>query len=408
MAGRLAIWLYGVKVAIVEEERHRLRLGYTPEALASFQPGTPLLSLKLPLTAERYPNGITRTFLDGLLPEGDPRRAIAEAFGLRADDTFGLAQALGRDCAGALVIQPDDEPAPSQATTLTAEPLDDEGLARLVDNLRDVPLGVDRRVRISLAGVQEKLVLTRMPDGRWGRPIGGTPTTHILKPEIRTYPNTVQNEAFCMRLAKRLGLRVADVETTTVAGRRLIVVTRYDRQVAPSGAVERLHQEDFCQATGTPPRSKYQEDGGPSLRQIAGILQAVDPEGMTELLKAITLHVVVGNGDAHAKNFSLLHEQSGALRLAPLYDVMSTLYYGDDRLAMYIDNVRRTQRVTVDRLVNEAASWGMPRPRSAEVVQELLSAVPEAAARTQQETPDLPADIPRLVTAQLEGLLGEG
>jgi serine/threonine-protein kinase HipA len=405
MPGQLAIWLHGIKVAIVEEDRHRLRLTYTPEALTSFPAGTPLLSLKLPLSADRYPNGLTRTFLDGLLPEGDPRRAIAEDFGLRADDTFGLAQALGRDCAGALVIQPDDEPAPPQPTILTAEPLAEEALARLVDNLRDVPLGADRRVRISLAGVQEKLVLTRMPDGSWGRPVGGTPTTHILKPEIRTYPNTVENEAFCMRLAKHLGLRVAGVETTTIAGRRLIVVARYDRQVDPSGAVRRLHQEDFCQATGTPPRSKYQEDGGPSLRQIAGILRSVDPDGMPELLQAITLHVVVGNGDAHAKNFSLLHEQSGALRLAPMYDVMSTLYYGDDRLAMYVDDVHRTARVTVDRLVNEAASWGMPRARSAEVVRELLSAVPEASRRAQQDTPDLPADIPQLVAAQLERLL---
>ena len=405
MPGRLAIWLYGIKVAIVEEDRHRLRLAYTPDALASFPAGTPLLSLKLPLSADRYPNGLTRTFLDGLLPEGDPRRTIAEDFGLRADDTFGLAQALGRDCAGALVIQPDDEPAPPQATTLTAEPLDDEALPTLVDNLRDVPLGVDRRVRISLAGVQEKLVLTRMPDGRWGRPVGGTPTTHILKPEIRGYPHTVENEAFCMRLAKHLGLSVAGVDTTVIAGRKLIVVSRYDRQVDASGAVQRLHQEDLCQATGTPPRRKYQEDGGPSLRQIAGILRAVDPDGMTELLKAITLHVVIGNGDAHAKNYSLLHDQAGALRLAPLYDVMSTLYYGDDRLAMYIDNVHRTDRVTIDRLANEAASWGMPRAKSVQVVRELLRAVPAASARAQEKTPGLPPDIPKIITTQLEGLL---
>ncbi len=403
---RLAIWLYGIKVAVVEQERHRLRLMYTPEALAAFPPGTPLLSLKLPLTGDRYPNGLTHAFLDGLLPEGDPRRAIADDLRLRADDTFGLVEALGRDCAGALVIQPDDDPAPPQPTTLTAEPLTDEDLARLVDNLRDAPLGADRRVRISLAGVQEKLVLTRMPDGRWGRPVGGTPTTHILKPEIRSYPHTVENEAFCMRLARHLGLRVAEVETTEIAGRRLTVVTRYDRKVEPSGAVERLHQEDFCQATGTPPRDKYQEDGGPSLRQIAGILRSVDPDGLTELLRVVTLHVVVGNGDAHAKNFSLLHERSGALRLAPLYDVMSTLYYGDDRLAMYIDNVHRANRVTIDRLQNEAASWGIPRSRAAEVIDELLSAVPEAARRAQEETPDLPADIPGIVSAQLNVLRG--
>ena len=398
MTDRLAIWLYRTKVAIVEEERHRLRLEYTPEAIQSFPGGTPLLSLRLPLTMERFPNGIVRPFLDGLLPEGDARRTLAEDFRLRADDTFGLARALGRDCAGALVIQPDDEPAPPEPTTLTAGPLTEEALAALVANLRSAPLGADSRVRISLAGVQEKLLLTRLPDGTWGRPVDGTPSTHILKPEIRGYPQTVENEAFCMRLARRLGIPVADVETTTVAGRRLIVVSRYDRTVHPSGAVERIHQEDFCQATGTAPLKKYQDDGGPSLRQIAEIVRATDPESLSSLLSAVTLNVVVGNGDAHAKNFSLLHEASGALRLAPLYDVMSTLFYGDDRLAMHIDNIRHTNRVTVDRIVNEAAAWGVSRATAKAIVSELLANIPEAAERAADDTPGAPQEIRKIIT----------
>lgn len=404
MPDRLAIWLYGITVAIVEEERHRLRLEYTPEALRSFPGGTPLLSLKLPLTNERFPNRIVRAFLDGLLPEGDARRALAEDFSLRADDTFGLIRALGRDCAGALVIQPDDEPAPPQPTTLTAEALTDATLAELVGNLRSAPLGADQRVRISLAGVQEKLLLTRLPDGTWGRPVDGTPSTHILKPEIRGYPESVENEAFCMRLARHLDLPVADVETATVAGQRLIVVSRYDRKVDPSGAVERIHQEDFCQATGVPPLKKYQEDGGPSLRQIAAILRATDPESLDNLLRAATLNVVIGNGDAHAKNFSLLHQGSGALRLAPLYDLMSTLFYGDDRLAMFIDDVRRTNRVTLHRVISEAAAWGVPRPRAAEIVSELLAAIPTASERAVEETPGVPKEILKIVAAQLDAV----
>jgi serine/threonine-protein kinase HipA len=405
MAGRLAIWLYGMRVATVEEERRRLRLQYTPQALQSFPAGTPLLSLRLPLVGERQPNGAVRPFLDGLLPEGDARRAIAEDFGLRSDDTFGLIRALGRDCAGALVIQSDDDPTPPQATTLTAEPLSEDALAKLVENLRSAPLGVDSRVRISLAGVQEKLLLTRLPDGRWGRPVDGTPSTHILKPEIRGYPQTVENEAFCMRTAKHLGLAVATVETMTVAGRKLLVVSRYDRAVAPSGDVERIHQEDFCQATGTPPLRKYEEDAGPSLRKIAGILlNATDPDSLDRLLQATVLNVVIGNGDAHAKNYSLLHDPSGALRLAPLYDLMSTLHYGDDRLAMYIDNVRRTNRVTSDRIVNESAKWGLSRDRAGEVMSDLLKRLPAAAERAADETPGVPAQVLTLVATQSETL----
>jgi serine/threonine-protein kinase HipA len=404
MSDRLAIWLYETKVAIVERERRRMRLRYTSEALEAFPDGAPLLSLQLPLSEERFPNGVVRSFLDGLLPEGDARRVIADDLGLRADDTFGLASALGRDCAGAIVIESEDSGAPQTPTTLTAEPLSDDDLGRLVDNLRSAPLGVNQRVRISLAGVQEKLLLTRMPDGTWGRPVDGTPSTHILKPEIREYPHTVENEAFCMRVARHLGMTVADVETITVNGRRLIVVSRYDRTSDPSGAVERIHQEDFCQATGLLPSKKYEEDSGPSLRKMAGILRTVDRNSLETLLEATTLNVVIGNGDAHAKNFSLLHDRGGALRLAPLYDLLSTLMYGDDRLAMYIDNVHRTNRVTFERLINEAATWGLSWTRAAKIVGDLLARIPEAVKRAENETPGTPAEVLEIVQAQLDRL----
>jgi serine/threonine-protein kinase HipA len=201
MADALAIWLYGTRVAIVDQKRQRLGLVYTHEASERYPPGMPLLSLSMPLTSRRYGHGVVRAFLDGLLPEGDVRRVVADHFDIRAGDTYALIRLLGRDCAGALVIQPDDDPAPPQATTRTAEPLTDTQIGDLVANLRSAPLGVDARVRMSLAGVHEKLLLTRMLDGSWGRPINGTPSTHILKPEIAQYPNTVENEAFCLRLA---------------------------------------------------------------------------------------------------------------------------------------------------------------------------------------------------------------
>jgi serine/threonine-protein kinase HipA len=263
-------------------------------------------------------------------------------------------------------------------------------------------------VRISLAGVQEKLVLTKMPDGAWGRPIDGTPSTHILKPELAEYPLTVENEAFCMRFARHLGLPTAAVETTEIAGRKLIVVERYDRVVEPDGAVRRLHQEDFCQATGTPPHKKYEDDGGPSLRRVADILQATAAPASAELLvAAVAAHVLIGNGDAHGKNYSLLYRSNGVLELAPLYDLMSTLHYQRDRLAMYIDTVQRTSRVTADRIVNEAARWGVGRQRAARIVADILDRAPEAVAATAAETPGLPEEIPALVERQLAHLLDD-
>ncbi len=392
-------------VARIDRDRqHRPRLTYTSEAISRYQAGTPLLSLTLPVRPERFTQGVVRSFLDGLLPEGDTRRALAADLRLRADDTYGLIGELGRDCAGALVIQPGDEVAPPPSTSLTAEQLSEEELADLIANLKNVPLGAGGRVRVSLAGVQEKLLLTRLPGGKWGRPIDGTPSTHILKPEIRTLPHTVENEAFSMRLARHLGLPVADVETITVRNRSLLVITRYDREVDATGRVERIHQEDFCQVTGNPPEKKYEEDGGPSLRTIAAILGNTDPESLPTLLRAVTLHVLVGNGDAHAKNYALLHQPSGSLRLAPLYDVMSTLFYEDDRLAMSIDDVRRTTRVTADRIINEASSWGMARTRATEIVTDLLLRVPAAVEGAHAEMPGLSDEIPGIVASQLNQL----
>ncbi len=402
MSSELSIWLYGIRVASIQQERGRLRLSYTEEALGRYPLGAPLLSLSLPLTPQRYTHGVVRPFLDGLLPEGEARQAAANDFNVLREDTYGLIRALGRDCAGALVIQPADAPVPLPPTTLTAERLSDLEIGELIANLRDAPLGVGGRVRISLAGVQEKLLLTQLPDGTWGRPVDGTPSTHILKPEIARFSHTVENEAFCMRLAHNLGLLVAPVETTTLGGRRIIVVERYDRTVRADGSVERIHQEDFCQATGVLPDKKYEEDGGPSLRRIAEILQVTaSPDSLEALLRAVIVNVLIANGDAHGKNFSLLHASSGALRLAPLYDLMSTLVYGDDRLAMYIDSVRRTDRVTADRIINEAGRWGMSERRATEILADILDRVPAAAEAARDETESFPPGVTAVVDSQV-------
>lgn len=409
MAAGLAIWLYGRQAAVVEKERNnRLRLSYTEDALATYEGGTPLLSLAFPLTRDRYPNGVTRAFLDGLLPEGEPRRSIAEDFDLPASDVFGLLSALGKDCAGALVVQPEGDPPPPMPTTRTAEPLSADDLGELVANLRSAPLGVDRNVRLSLAGVQEKLLLTRMPDGTWGRPIEGTPSTHILKPEIERFRNTVENEAFCMRVAKHLGLAVAQVETIVVDERPVLVVERFDRIVDPDGTVHRVHQEDFCQALGLAPDRKYEQDAGPTLARLARVLQDVaDPSASATLLRAVTLNVALGNCDAHGKDFSLLHIESGILRLAPLYDLLSTrLYPLDDKLAMYIDSVQKADRVTAERIVNEATRWGMTSRSAEEIVSDSLDRLRAAISAAADEIDGLPSELPKLVSGRVEQLRG--
>ena len=406
MAKELAVWLYEDHVATVSRESNtRLRLRYTEEALAKNDLGIPLLSIGLPLTDTAYPNAKTRSFLDGLLPEGEQRRAVAEKLDLNANDTFGLLRALGLDCAGAIVIQPIENTAPKPATTTTALPLDDQEIADRVANLKNAPLGLTDRVRISLAGVQEKLLLTRMPDGSWGEPVDGTPSTHILKPEIRDFPDTVENEAFCMRLAHNLGIHTAAVETTEYGGRKLLVVERFDRIVTGPGKIERIHQEDFCQVFGLPPRSKYQDAGGPSLKQISAVLrQFAPPNSLNRLLKLVFVNVLVGNSDAHGKNISIVHHRDGSIELTPLYDVLSTLYYVQGDLSMFIDNVHKTAKVARDRLVNEAVSWGMREESVRLTISELCERVPDALAAAIEATPGLPAKIPKIVASQLTQL----
>lgn len=397
----LSVWMHGVKVATIEKGRHaRLRLTYSRAAIDQYGLGTPLLSLSLPVRVEKYPHAVTKHFLDGLLPEGEARLLIARRFELARDDTYGLIETIGRDCAGAILIQPGEDPLRA-ATTRTAAPLDDRALAELVANLQSAPLGVAGDVRISLGGVQEKLVLTRMPDGRWGKPVDGTPSTHILKPAIRGLMHSVENEAFCMRLAKELGLQVAEVDVTTVGGHEVLVVERFDRLVDATGAVVRLHQEDICQATGRSPEQKYEEDGGPSLQEISNILQTLTPASLEPFLRAVTLNVLIGNGDAHAKNFSLLHMADGTLALSPLYDLMSTVEYGGTKLAMYIDNVRQIAKVTGERLVNEVSGWGMTKRRIVEVIQDLLERVPDATGRVRGQI-EVPDTLPRTIEAQRE------
>lgn len=407
MPGALAIWLYGHQVAVVEKQRNnRLRLSYTEYALDTYEGGTPLLSLAFPLTRDRYPNGATRAFLDGLLPEGEPRRAIAQDLDLPASDVFGLLAELGKESAGALVVQPEDDPPPPPPTTLTAQTLTGDDLADLIANLHRAPLGIDRNVRLSLAGVQEKLLLTRMPDGTWGRPVEGTPSTHILKPEIEPFQNTVENELFCMTVAKNLGLSVASVETILVDQRPVLVVERYDRVIDPDGTVHRIHQEDFCQALGLPPEQKYEQDAGANLARIARVLQDfAEPSAPETLLRVLTLNVALGNCDAHGKNFSLLHTLTGALRLAPLYDLLSTrLYPLDDKLAMYVDTVQKADRVTAPRIVNEAIKWGITSTNAEEIVADTLDRLPAAITQATKDIEAVPDSLPELVTKRVDQL----
>lgn len=409
MSERLDVWLDDVLVAKIERSGTRgLKLAYSTEAIDRYSFGAWLLSLNLPVVAEPYGTSAARAFLDGLLPEDNLRRAIAESLDLKANDTFGLVRALGRDSAGALIIVPEGETPPSPVPLTAAPVLAHGDLERMMRELPVAPLGIQSgKLRLSLAGVQQKLVLARRPDGQWVAPSAGIASTHILKPEVAQFPGTVANEAFCLRFAAQLGLRAAHAETAQIAGVEVLVVERYDRVIGSDGVVRRIHQEDACQALGVPPSRKYEESGGPSLEQVARVLSAASGAGALEdLLRVVTVHTLIGNCDAHAKNISLLHRAPGAIEVAPLYDAVSTRVYPalSPHLAMRIDGVQRHDRITADHLVAEAGRWGMRRTHAREVVADLVARAHAAAEAAAAETPSVARALSAFVAAQVRSL----
>lgn len=410
MTDRLAVWLADTRIAVIDRDRKaqfRVRLRYTSGAVEAFSLGVPLLSVRFPLAPGPFGPAVSTSFFQNLLPEGAALHTLAARFGVAAQDVYALLAALGRDCAGALVIQPDESPPPPRTPTAPAtEPLTDAELAALIRGLPRNPLGVGARVRLSLAGLQGKLLLTQLPRGGWSQPLDGMPSTHILKVPIQGKPDSALNEAFCLRLAQALGLPVAESVLLRFEGTSVLLVRRYDRRLRDDGVIERVHQEDCCQAFGLPPLRKYQEQGGPSLRSIAELLRIHDPGALPVLLQAAVFNVLIGNADAHAKNLSLLHPRPGNVRLAPLYDLLSTRLYPDvdDRLAMSVADVQRIDRVTPAHLAAEGRAWGLTRADAEAHVLGLLQQVPEAIELARAQVPGAPAALPKLIQTRLAAL----
>lgn len=336
----------------------RYRFTYSEETLARHGEGNTLLSASLPVQANSFSPSRSAPFFEGLLPEATARVSVARRFGLSEADGFGLLSALGADCAGAVVMLPADRASLPERSGV--DPLSATDLESLVEELPRRPLGVSAEpggVRLSLGGVQDKLVLTRGADGRFGLPKGGWPSTCLLKPDYGHYEDIAANEAFCMRVAAAAGLDAAATELLGVGRTPCLYVERFDRAIGRDGAISRIHQEDMCQALGLLPVAKYEENGGPSVAAIVELFRMLgSPRAALDInafVKSVLLSFLLGNSDAHGKNFALLYEPDAAVRLAPLYDVVSTAVYPEatNRLAMRIGGVDDPTEV-------RPAAWG--------------------------------------------------
>ena len=302
------------------------------------------LSLSMPLRADPFSRASVEPWLAGLLPDDeDVLRAWSSRFQVSRRNAFGLLSEVGEDCAGAVqFVRPERLEEFLDAGPPLIEWLAEEEVEHRLRVLRSDPgLGrlPDDAGRFSLAGVQPKTALL-FDDGRWGLPVGKTPTTHILKPENPHFPGLVENEHLCLRLARAAGLPAAASRTERFGDQLALVVTRYDRRRIGSEWV-RLHQEDFCQALGVPPEGKYQNEGGPTVRAMLDLVRtesAQPEEDVRTLARAIMLNWILGATDSHAKNFSLLIGPAGQVRLAPLYDIASFLPYSENRTRLKLSN----------------------------------------------------------------------
>lgn len=298
------------------------------------------ISLSLPFNLSNRPlkGAHVSHYFEGLLPDSDSiRKRIAARFRTGSIEAFDLLAAIGRDCVGALQLLPDGvEPeGPGQVNGLV---VDEEAIERhLLEVVNPDPYGASRDpdddFRISLAGAQEKDAFLRW-DGKWLKPRGATPTTHIFKLPIgmvggrqADFSTAVDNEWLCLRLFKEYGLPTAHAEIAAFGSQRVLVVERFDRALSANGKqLFRLVQEDFCQATGSSPLAKYENEGGPGLQQMFTLLQQSQQPAadMRTLMAAQLLFWMLRAPDGHAKNFSIqLLAGEGRFRLTPIYDVMS-------------------------------------------------------------------------------------
>jgi serine/threonine-protein kinase HipA len=290
------------------------------------------LSLSMPIAAKHHGRSVVEAFLWGLLPDNEQVLARwAAKFQVSARNVFALISHVGEDCAGAVqFVTPERLEAIRSGNQDKVEWLDDSELAKRMRALREDHAAwrlPHDSGQFSLAGAQPKTALLLQND-RWGIPSGRIPTTHILKPPTGHFDGHAENEHICLMLARNLGLPAAQSKVMRFKDEVAIVVERYDRQQTGNHIV-RVHQEDVCQALGTMPTKKYQNEGGPSAAAIVELLRTYSTDRDTDLATfgaALGFNWLIAGTDAHAKNYSLLLGGPN-VRLAPLYDIASILPY---------------------------------------------------------------------------------
>ena len=385
----LKVYLNDIQVARLTDDNGVMSLSYLSDYVADVR--NEPLSHTLPLRSEPYGHREIEPFLSGLLPDDIIRTRIGRILQIPRENTFGLLKAIGGECAGAIAFFAEgDGPVPAEGRFRR---LSDAEAGEILDSLEKKPLDVgEDGFRISGAGAQDKLIAC-WKRGTVELPLGGTPSTHIIKTAIRDYPDSVENECFSMKLAEACGLDCAKCRIALIGGKRRYVCERYDRIVV-DGTVRRLHQEDFCQLLRVDPKRKYEALGGPGIADAMRLMRelSLTAADTLEFIRRIIFIFLVGNGDAHGKNFSVLY-RGRKVALSPMYDVMSTALYPEvsPRMAMKIDGEYAFKWITRGKFLRQAEKLGLaPRTMDREIdrmVRRIVKRAPQLAAKMSARFP---------------------
>lgn len=411
MARRLDVYLLDSLAGLLTQDEHgEIGFQYAESWLAT--PHAIPLSQSLPLRAEAFTRRECAGFFGGILPEGEKRQIIARNLGISAKNDFAMLEEIGGDCAGAVTFLPSGAiPARQEASYRVLSE------AELAGTLRQLPrrplLAGERHMRLSLAGAQDKLAVL-IEEDRISLPLDGAPSTHIIKPAIPLFEGMVVNEYFCMQLASAIGLPTAKVARGGAEEVDYLIVERYDRSREAPPCLERIHQEDFCQALGVTPERKYEAEGGPSFSDCAELLRKVSTSHALDTLRftdGFIFNFLIGNNDAHGKNFALLYSgwphKAMRVTLAPLYDLVCTSYYPElsTRMAMKIGSEYKPDRVYprhFDRLA-DAGKLNKPavRRRVVEIARLTLSRLPDVRPED-----GISKDIAEIIRKKCERVVG--
>ena len=403
---KLEVYLNGARIGALLPARSGMRFQYD-ESVCDSKMGSPLLSTALPVQADPFDSLITHIWFSGLLPEDARLEEISRYFGVGESDYDLLLREIGWECAGAVAVYPEGRGSLLDSRACEPRWIELPDLIKRLSSLPAYPFDDASSLRVSLSGFQEKMCVVMSRDlgmedayarvGKVGLPVDGSPTTHILKPQPARFPGMIKGEAWAMTAASfatetaRVALLEAEAAPST------LIVERYDR-AHRDGALVRIHQEDCAQALGIEPKRKYctvssPKKSDPTFAKIAELLKryAIDPElEMACLLRQMVVNVALGNVDAHAKNYALLHPSEATVKMAPLYDVVPAREITPQVLNMglRIGNQIKLDSVSRDEVIQEARSWGLAMRIAEAVVSEALDALRLGIERANDRYPD--------------------